>query len=644
MFYVSISNVAIEKVRTHAQENVEKEVIGLLTGRMENSVLVIEDAITGEITSERTRASLTPEAIAKIAHSIISGKVKGNIVGWYHSHPGNGVFISDIDMRTQMTLQQFSPYIVSLVIDPTKNEIGFFTIDMHTKSPVLINEEYTHMFNPGEEVIPPKFQEQNREEPYPHTQSGLDIPNRAHSREMRAASNSRRPRILYIMVTVVAIACLLVASSIIILLPRPEGTPTAVHPEHFVMSLRDTQTFFANFSDANPPYNCTWYINGNPAPEGKQENVRSVQYVLDPQRVPLTPGSVNSLSVNITDENGAQMSASENSTVQIRKRFVFINVDSPVFETGCVWNETVKINGTLFIETEDPVIDLQRARPTVILNITTVFSNGGTNIEPPILLQVENGSFHHEYKSDLPPRARLPASVTVRVMFQGNNTVESAEKEKRFTVGKRNATLTIDTSVPEYISGLITDTHDQRGIANATIVISNQTTLLSSQEIDRDQTDLNGTYEKPWNSTLNRPGYYMLVAKFGENDLYNASFSNSTAVCPNSTVPVDGFKKLASAGGNATFRVNVTNTGFLRDEVNIVLSYQRKNSSGGYESVPNVATTATVPSLLPNQEIPIVLSQSISALGGDGKYRVICVITSSFTKVHYDRQLDVELP
>jgi proteasome lid subunit RPN8/RPN11 len=50
------------------------------------------------------------------------------IVGWVHSHPGYGIFLSDADqfLHTQFfTL----PWQVALVIDPKRNELGFFRDD-----------------------------------------------------------------------------------------------------------------------------------------------------------------------------------------------------------------------------------------------------------------------------------------------------------------------------------------------------------------------------------------------------------------------------------------------------------------------------------------------------------------------------------
>jgi COP9 signalosome complex subunit 5 len=55
-----------------------------------------------------------------------------NVVGWYHSHPGYGCWLSGIDVSTQMLNQQFTEPFLAVVIDPTRTvsagkvEIGAF--------------------------------------------------------------------------------------------------------------------------------------------------------------------------------------------------------------------------------------------------------------------------------------------------------------------------------------------------------------------------------------------------------------------------------------------------------------------------------------------------------------------------------------
>jgi len=160
MFYVSVSKEVLRKVEQHAKSRPEEEVLGFLIGRMEDqapNVLIVEDAISGETISERYRVTMPKETIAKIADDIITGRIKGNVVGWYHSHPGLGLFLSDYDIATQAKLQQFSPYIVALVIDPKRDEVSFFTLNMRTKASIPIRDDNVHIFSPGEDPIPSEW-------------------------------------------------------------------------------------------------------------------------------------------------------------------------------------------------------------------------------------------------------------------------------------------------------------------------------------------------------------------------------------------------------------------------------------------------------------------------------------------------------
>ena len=53
-------------------------------------------------------------------------------VGWWHSHPGFGCFLSQVDITTQKGIF-YQPYHVALVVDPIKNEMSFFTLDNESR-------------------------------------------------------------------------------------------------------------------------------------------------------------------------------------------------------------------------------------------------------------------------------------------------------------------------------------------------------------------------------------------------------------------------------------------------------------------------------------------------------------------------------
>jgi len=156
MFYVSISKAAMDKVTEHAKSKEHEEVVGVLIGKVVDKTIVIEDAVTGRMESGPTRAVLPPDTIARIADDIIKQRIRGNIVGWYHSHPGYGIFMSNVDVATQMKLQQFSPYITALIIDPSVDQVGFFTLDASGESQ-SIPPQNVRIFAEGEQPVSPEF-------------------------------------------------------------------------------------------------------------------------------------------------------------------------------------------------------------------------------------------------------------------------------------------------------------------------------------------------------------------------------------------------------------------------------------------------------------------------------------------------------
>lgn len=51
------------------------------------------------------------------------------VVGWYHSHPGFGCWLSGTDMGTQQSFEQLNPRAVAVVIDPIQSVKGKVVMD-----------------------------------------------------------------------------------------------------------------------------------------------------------------------------------------------------------------------------------------------------------------------------------------------------------------------------------------------------------------------------------------------------------------------------------------------------------------------------------------------------------------------------------
>ncbi len=114
------------KIRQHARTSMKTEVCGVLLGSAEQDRTVIEACIAGINAAQGgahvTFTQDTWEHIYKIKDQQFPDS---KIVGWYHSHPGFGVFLSEHDLFIQENFFS-SPQQVAWVYDPHTDEEGCF--------------------------------------------------------------------------------------------------------------------------------------------------------------------------------------------------------------------------------------------------------------------------------------------------------------------------------------------------------------------------------------------------------------------------------------------------------------------------------------------------------------------------------------
>lgn len=114
------------KIRQHARTSMKAEVCGVLIGGGDQERTLIEACIPGINAAQGgahvTFTQDTWEHIYKIKDRQFPD---GKIVGWYHSHPGFGVFLSEHDLFIQENFFS-SPHQVAWVYDPHTDEEGCF--------------------------------------------------------------------------------------------------------------------------------------------------------------------------------------------------------------------------------------------------------------------------------------------------------------------------------------------------------------------------------------------------------------------------------------------------------------------------------------------------------------------------------------
>jgi len=151
--YVSISKPVRDRIVQAARET-PTEIIGLLLGRLQDDTIIIEDSTTHEFLSEPHRVMLPTSSIAIIADQLVSGRLKGSIVGWYHSHTEGGLFYSETDIATQRRLQQFSSLITGMVVDSSTGEVGYFRVFPGTNQAFRMDDSNVTVFTDPKQPIP----------------------------------------------------------------------------------------------------------------------------------------------------------------------------------------------------------------------------------------------------------------------------------------------------------------------------------------------------------------------------------------------------------------------------------------------------------------------------------------------------------
>jgi proteasome lid subunit RPN8/RPN11 len=116
----------LRKIRQHARTSMKAEVCGVLIGNSEQERMTVEACISGINAAQGgahvTFTQDTWEHIYKIKDKDFPDH---KIVGWYHSHPGFGVFLSEHDLFIQQNFFS-NPQQVAWVFDPHTDEEGCF--------------------------------------------------------------------------------------------------------------------------------------------------------------------------------------------------------------------------------------------------------------------------------------------------------------------------------------------------------------------------------------------------------------------------------------------------------------------------------------------------------------------------------------
>ena len=123
---VTVDGEVVRQIRQHARSCSKTEVCGVLIGSEDKNSLSIEACIAGANAAQAgTHVTFTQDTWEHIYKTKDAKYPDHRIVGWYHSHPGFGVFLSDHDTFIHKNFFS-SPLLVAWVYDPHSDEEGCF--------------------------------------------------------------------------------------------------------------------------------------------------------------------------------------------------------------------------------------------------------------------------------------------------------------------------------------------------------------------------------------------------------------------------------------------------------------------------------------------------------------------------------------
>ncbi|CAL2031124.1 unnamed protein product [Caenorhabditis brenneri] len=117
---VYISSLALLKMLKHGRAGVPMEVMGLMLGEFVDDYTV---NVIDVFAMPQSGTGVSVEAVDPVFHAKTLDMLRQTgrpemVVGWYHSHPGFGCWLSGVDINTQQSFEALSERAVAVVVDP----------------------------------------------------------------------------------------------------------------------------------------------------------------------------------------------------------------------------------------------------------------------------------------------------------------------------------------------------------------------------------------------------------------------------------------------------------------------------------------------------------------------------------------------
>jgi proteasome lid subunit RPN8/RPN11 len=129
-FQVVARRSVLNDIYRHGHDSPDVEVCGILVGNVYRDeagpFLYVEASIRGEHAgSQDAQVTFTTETWTHVQEEMEKHHAGERVLGWYHTHPGFGIFLSGMDLFIQENFFSL-PWQVAFVYDPLSGEEGLF--------------------------------------------------------------------------------------------------------------------------------------------------------------------------------------------------------------------------------------------------------------------------------------------------------------------------------------------------------------------------------------------------------------------------------------------------------------------------------------------------------------------------------------
>jgi len=128
---IYISPIALVKMLKHGRAGVPLEVMGLMLGEFidDYTIKVVDVFAMPQSGTGVSVEAVDPVFQQQMVDMLGQTNRKETVVGWYHSHPGFGPWLSSVDINTQQSFEQLNSRAVAVVVDPVQSVKGKVVLD-----------------------------------------------------------------------------------------------------------------------------------------------------------------------------------------------------------------------------------------------------------------------------------------------------------------------------------------------------------------------------------------------------------------------------------------------------------------------------------------------------------------------------------